>query len=207
MIAERIQPSVKTWATDRLNTVGASEVGKCARRVWWDKHDPLPETGRWGPMERGNVIEAWVIDRLKAAGLPIEEAQRTLVRGFLSATVDALLADLAVEIKSFAGGEYPGRRPLPLHAHLMQVQAQIGLWNEAGGRTIIGGLLLYINAADFQDIREFPVDRDEATYAVLKDRARRIMSEVDPLAFPPEGRIAGGKECRYCQYNNGNRCK
>jgi len=29
----------KEWNHDRSKTVGASEIGKCARRVWFEKHD------------------------------------------------------------------------------------------------------------------------------------------------------------------------
>ena len=56
----------KSWTHDRSNTVGASEVGQCARKIFWLKseadakhrvaRDPdFQET--WGARIRGTIIE------------------------------------------------------------------------------------------------------------------------------------------------------
>lgn len=92
--------NARAWAHDRSQTLGASEVGQCARRVFWLKNegdagygvprDPGFKDG-WGARVRGSVMEdhfwypamkATFGDRLKFAG-PV---QKTFVSGFLSAT-------------------------------------------------------------------------------------------------------------------------
>jgi hypothetical protein len=88
-----------TFQQDRQQSVGASEVGRCAREVYFIKNEGDPVYGaprdpdaeqRWGATLRGTVIERelWVPalramhgDNLHFAGTE----QRTLVKGFLSA--------------------------------------------------------------------------------------------------------------------------
>src|SRR4051812_7906785 len=55
----------KIWAHDRSKTVGASEIGNCARQTWFSKngvsHDPDYKVS-WGALLRGIIIEEqfWV---------------------------------------------------------------------------------------------------------------------------------------------------
>ena len=97
----------RAFAADRSQTVGASEVGQCARKIFWAKNEGDPICGAqrdsdytdtWGARVRGTVFEEQVWtpalrarfgDRLLLAG----NEQRTLVAGFLSATPDALLIE------------------------------------------------------------------------------------------------------------------
>src|SRR5262245_18138546 len=89
----------------REQTVGASDVGRCARQVYFEKHESDPDFGSprnpdsvdgWGARLRGTIFEShfWEPalrtkygDRLLFAG----EQQETFAMGFLSATPDALL--------------------------------------------------------------------------------------------------------------------
>ena len=93
----------KTWGGhDRSQTVGASEVGQCQRKLVYDKHNVEPDTGfkqDLGAAERGNVIEDWVVENLQHS-LPddiqllwaTDEGQQTLVDKDVhqSATPDGL---------------------------------------------------------------------------------------------------------------------
>src|SRR6478752_7633395 len=50
----------KTWEHDRLKTIGASEIGLCARLMYWRKvegkqDDDLKD--RWGARVRGTMME------------------------------------------------------------------------------------------------------------------------------------------------------
>lgn len=187
MLAELIRPAERPML-DRTHTVGASEIGQCARQTWFRKQGLVEErdTG-WGFGERGHVVEAWVIDRLRAAGAPIEHVQRRVVRGFLSATVDFVLNGEPVDIKSFD----PRKTRVPEPKNYLQSQVQSGLLDAPRGH------LLAINASDFSDIREVTVEHDAAQFGSLQTRAREIMTGPMP---PPEGRIAGGDECEHCPF-------
>ena len=92
---------------DRVNGVGASEIGQCARKVYFAKNAGDRVYGAasdedfesaWGAALRGRLLEDhfWVLalrarygDKLLYAG----EAQQTLTSDFLSATPDGLLVD------------------------------------------------------------------------------------------------------------------
>lgn len=193
MLSELIRPDAGTW--DRSATIGASEIGQCARQVYYKKAGLAPEVEEgWGYRTRGHVVEAWVMERLAAGGVVAEHAQQTIALGYLSATVDLIVGQTCVDVKSFD----PRKKIVVEPKHVWQVQVQIGLWREVMGRPIEDGLLLYVNCSDYQDIREHPVAADEAAYTAAKVRAAAIMGAVDaPLA---EGRIAGGSECRWCPY-------
>jgi hypothetical protein len=56
----------KTWAHDRTQTIGASEIGQCARKTFWIKNeiDPKHRAERdaeyqdgWGAKIRGTIME------------------------------------------------------------------------------------------------------------------------------------------------------
>lgn len=189
MLAEHLTPRVTAWEHDRSKTVGASEIGCCARMVWYRKAGVAEEGEQgWGFGERGKHVEQWVYDRLKAAKIRLRRKQQTLINDYLSATLDGMRGKTVVDIKSFD----PRKREIVEPKHLMQVQAQIGLADADAG------LLLYVNASDYQDAREHPVERDAAAYEALHDRARFIMTS--PVEPPREGKIAGGDECRLCPF-------
>lgn len=101
----------REFASDRSLTVGASDVGQCARKVFFSKNEgdkvqginrDLDYVDGWGATARGSIYEThWWEPALRAwakqvgAQLLFAGAeQRTLTDGFLSATPDGLLADL-----------------------------------------------------------------------------------------------------------------
>ena len=70
LIAETLnryaQSQTVTFKHDRKQTVGASEIGQCARKVFWLKNEDDPEyavprdpeyTETWGARMRGTVFE------------------------------------------------------------------------------------------------------------------------------------------------------
>lgn len=88
---------------DRIDTVGASEIGSCARQVYWRKSGLAPDQDfeqGYGALERGNCVEDWYVDTLRRF---IDENkppydmiwtgkhQKTIVRGSQSATPDGLI--------------------------------------------------------------------------------------------------------------------
>src|SRR3954470_741978 len=94
--------SLNTWFHhDRSKSVGASEIGQCARKTFWVKHEgTVPRDADWfdryGARVRGSIMEeafwqpalkAKFGDRVLVSG----KDQKTLQLGYLSATPDALI--------------------------------------------------------------------------------------------------------------------
>ena len=227
MLHEYATSLTRTWAHDRSNTVGASEIGQCLRRTWFAKNDAPPDPNhreRYGAMLRGTLIEEhyWV-PGLRAA-LPDDvqllmagDAQRTLVDGYLSATPDGLLVgdnindslehlgisdagdSIAVECKSIDPRvDIQNEKP----AHSFQTQCQIGLIRHATAYRPNYALISYTDASFLDDVREFAVRFDPTIYEVAKHRARQVMTTDKPLDMPPEGKFAGGGECKYCPWKS-----
>jgi len=102
----------KAFPHDRRKTVGASEIGLCARRVHWAKQNAQPSPKKvkknvrgslqsksnWGAHVRGSMIEEhlWLPAMRKKFGQRLMYAgdqQRTLFDGPLSGTPDGILVD------------------------------------------------------------------------------------------------------------------
>src|SRR5262249_29956621 len=120
MIAETLAEFAKATARTfegRENTIGASEVGQCARKVFFAKNtgDPVYSASSdedyvdpWGAALRGRLFEDhfWVPalrarfgSKLKYAGAE----QQTFISGFLSATPDGLLIDQSQDMLASLG--------------------------------------------------------------------------------------------------------
>jgi hypothetical protein len=202
----------KDWAHDRTNTVGASEIGQCLRKTWFAKNDQPQDPGyvdRFGARLRGDLIEQYYWVPALRASLPegVEllfagDQQKTLVDGYLSATPDGLLVGpdkqcVAVECKSI-DPRVDIRVEKPEHS--FQTQVQVGLIRFATHYQPEHAIISYVDASFLDDVREFTVPFDPNIYAAAQQRARKIMTSDDPLSLPPEGKIAGGDECRYCAW-------
>lgn len=215
----------KQFAHDRLATLGSSENGRCARQSAFAKLEVPPDPGyveTWGAALRGDLIEQhfWVPGlfaslprgmRLLYAG----DEQQTRVDGYLSATPDGLLTgvprdclahlgiadigsgELLVECKSI-DPRVNLLRPKPEHVY--QVQVSTGVLRATTDHQPEMALLTYVNASFLNDVTEFAVRFDPVTYRAAGDRARRILGARVPADLPPEGKMAGGDECRYCAW-------
>lgn len=187
MLTQYLTETIRDW--DRGDTVGASEIGQCARRVSYLKQEITPDEGyedSWGMKERGHWVEAWVVSRLRANGAPVVEAgehQVTRSDGFFSATPDGRVDNVSFDVKSYD----PRKSKFPEPAHVLQ--ARIGARLNPATNT---AMLIYVNASDFEEQQEFgpwpEIDDDEL--ASLKARARNIITRP-PEDHPREGFIAG----------------
>lgn len=204
----------KTWAHDRSKTVGASEIGQCARKVFFDKRgypadaDYVPS---WGALLRGIVMEEayWapaLRQELPKIGLQLLFAgkeQETLFDGYLSATTDGLIVDPAtgecinIDCKTF-DPRVSVSEGKPEHSFQTQVQA--GLIRDKTKYKPTESILSYINASFWDDIREPRIQFSPRIYKAAQIRAEQIMTATDPLELPPEGKMAGGDECKYCAW-------
>jgi hypothetical protein len=217
---------------DRFSTVGASDVGQCARKIYCSKNEGDPDYGvprnpghvdTWGAALRGTLIEHHFFvpamresygDKFQRAG----EQQKTLTSGFLSATPDGVLTGMPDDALAHLGvPSISGDGSLaievktidprveltaPKPPHVYQCQTQLGLLHELTQHRPEYGLIVYIDASFLDTIREFPIKRDPKIFVAAKARAREIMTARSMADLPPEGWIAGGQECETCPWSH-----
>lgn len=221
--------SVRQFTTDRLQTVGASEVGQCARKTYFMKSEgdstygvPRDEgyVDGWGARMRGTIYEncfwepalrAAYGDRLKLAGAE----QQTFTQGFLSATPDGMIDGLEPNTLAHLGVPNIGAACIMVECktadprtnlavakpeHVFQAQVQLGLVRELTAYKPDYSLLTYTDASFWNEVREFPIRFDPMVYETAKARASHIMLAMAPTELRPEGWIAGGHECKYCPF-------
>lgn len=215
---------------DRAQTVGASDVGQCIRRVFWTKMAgdatygaaPDPEyVDGWGARIRGTTYESafWVPamrarfgDKLLYAGVD----QRTLVSGFLSATPDGVLikqprdalVDIGIPDIGASGDIVIEAKTIDPRArldearaeHSYQVQVQMGLLREVTRHRPEFAVISYADASFWDAITEFVIPFNPAIYANAQHRAAQIMLAQSAEELRPEGWIAGGRECERCPF-------
>ena len=211
---------------DRSNTIGASEIGACLRKTWFGKNDAPHDPDyhdRYGARLRGNLIEDHYWYPGLQAALPSDvhlkmggADQRTIVDGYLSATPDGVLAGLPRDCLSHLGIEDIGAsccvavecksidpradlRTARSH-HAFQTQVQMGLLRAHTPYKPNYAIISYVDASFIDEISEFVIAFDPAIYKAAQDRSNLIMRTTDPLDLMPEGKLAGGAECRYCPW-------
>ena len=209
---------------DREKTVGASEIGLCARKTWYGKNHVEHDHGYiegWGASRRGVTFEKkfFVPAMRKQYGenlLFSGAQQKRLVDKFLSATPDGILVNLKRDF--LAGLMVPDIGPTkcvaiecktidprinlsePKGPHTFQVQTQLGLLRKLTKYKPQFGVLIYTNASFYDDTVEFVVEFDPAVFAQAERRAQLIMQADSAADLKPEGWIDGGDECKYCPY-------
>lgn len=221
--------SRRAWSHDRSQSVGASEIGQCARKTWFSKNEDDPVVARrrdenyiegWGATTRGTIYEnAWWEPALRAhfgdALLFAGAEQRTFSSEFLTATPDGLIIDLPTDALAHLGvpdirsdcilvecKSIDPRVKLdgPKPEHVYQAQAQLGLVRERTNYKPEFSVISYTDTSFWDEVREFPIRFDAEVYAEAKRRAAKIMSATSASDLRPEGIIAGSKECEYCPF-------
>ena len=217
-----VQATDRQWKHDRTKTVGASEIGQCARRTAWMKRKQGNSPGHvdsWGARVRGSVIEShfWHPALKKRFGKDLLYAgakQKSLIAPPLSATPDGLVCNLKPDALRHLGIKdiqsdciLVECKTIDPRVNLIkekeenayQVQVQLGIVREKTKHRPEYALISYIDASFWNEILEFPVKFDSRIYQGAKDRAHKILTQ-DPKSLPPEGWIAGGHECEYCPF-------
>jgi hypothetical protein len=214
----------------REHTAGGSDVGQCARKVFWMKMEGDPHYGAardpdhvdsWGARVRGSTFEneVWLPAMRARYGANLLYAgvqQQTLVSGFLSATPDGLLVrQPKTALKAFGianigrTGEVVvecktidprARLDAAKAEHAYQVQIQLGLFHEMTEHRPEFALISYTDASFWDETTEFVIARNPKIYAHAKTRAQQILLAKSATELKPEGWIAGGNECRYCPF-------
>jgi hypothetical protein len=219
IVADAVQAYVRDnerqWSSDRTQTLGASEVGQCIRKVFMTKFEGEPGMNvpprdndyveTWGARWRGNLIEGHLLvpalrKRYGSKALLLGPAQQTFVDGYCSATPDCLLdlePPVVVEFKSI-----DPRVALvePKPEHVYQAQMQMGILRARTQYQPSTAIISYTDASFLNETKEFEVAFDERMYEAGKTRAARVMTAESIDELEPEGYLAGGKECDYCPF-------
>jgi len=215
--------TLRSSAANRAYTVGASDIGQCARKAFFVKHDGERDPGyvdTWGAVLRGQIIEQvyWVPALRARFGANLKfvgDRQRQFKRGFISATPDALLInaprnilaplgvpDIDGDCVLFECKSVDPRVKLdsPKPEHRYQAIVQLGVVRETTEHQPRFCVLVYIDASFWDTITEFVVAFDPGVYANAKARAVKVLTANAASELPPEGWIAGGKECEHCPF-------
>jgi hypothetical protein len=219
----------------REKSLGASNIGHCARKTVHEKIGTPPSVAMTvnGFAFRGETYEEkylvpmvteWA-DKHHAKLILAGKDQIQLKHDCLTATPDGLVVRapynmlepygvvsiesdcFVVEFKSFDPRISDSSLPKP--AHVLQVNAQIGLFRDTTAWQPKYGLIIYCNASDPADVRRFVVEFDLETYEGSHERARAVMTAVRnkaPLSMRPEGKIDGGTECNECPWDHDSTC-
>jgi hypothetical protein len=214
-IAYFVKDNERVFETDRSQTIGASEIGQCMKKVFALKFEHEPGMGvprdegyvdTWGARTRGNLIENnLLVPAIKKSfgsrAHLLGGLQRTFVDGFLSCTPDCLIEDedgcFLVEFKT------KDPRAILTEAkpeHTYQAQVQMGMLHAKSNWRPDYTIISYTNASFLNETMEFRVDRDPRIYEAAKARAATVLTADNFDDLPPEGYLAGGRECQYCPF-------
>lgn len=193
---------------DRSKYINASEALTCIRKQWYMKHQPKREAPQeWGYARRGVHGEKYLVEALRAANVPLVNAwpdQWSIhdEKRKVSATPDGYIAYddewLGLEIKTL--DPRTNRYNLPKTAHVAQLKICMALIEQQTdlpkGVVFEKGLLVYMDASNYDDIIQFEIDFDHQILDQMEKRGRKILRSKTPDALDREGKTAGGKECQ-----------
>jgi hypothetical protein len=186
--------AAQEWPVDRQKYLNASEAGQCIRRLWYSKHTPeAAEPQEWGYARRGSHGEKYVVESLAVLNdvsvdntgvgqLSLQDETR-----LLSATPDGLIAIgsgpwMGLEIKTIDPRTNKSR--LPKSDHVLQLKIAMALQNQQRAEKLERGLLVYMDASNYDDILTYVIDADDAAVLTEMDKkAHRIFrtKNVDVL--------------------------
>jgi CRISPR/Cas system-associated exonuclease Cas4 (RecB family) len=204
-------PTFSGGNLDRSQYLTSSENLSCLRKLKLDKME-----GRglesWGYAERGHAVEAWVVDMLEFSLIEGEALNfhAFMQRSFtdetkrLSGTPDGVLVTVKgrrttrtlLEFKSVDPRTNLEAMDRPKPQHEAQVQQNMYLLNH-NKLTVSKALILYVDASNFQRMRQFDVDYDKSAAERFAVRAENLFSNTAE-ALPAEGLTNNG--CTYCAH-------
>ena len=214
----------RRFKRSREKSVGASEIGQCARKIWYKKHDADYDADfidGWGAAKRGKTFESRFFvpalrkhygNKLLWAG----SSQQRFTDKKLSATPDGLLIDqprdalaelmvpdlgpsrcFAIECKTI---DPRINLSEPKTENVFQTHVQLGMIRKFTKYKPDYAVIIYTNASFFDDNVEFVVRYDAEVFEHAHKRANQIMLSSLASDLKPEGWIAGGNECKYCPF-------
>jgi CRISPR/Cas system-associated exonuclease Cas4 (RecB family) len=190
---------------DRSKYGNASEIGGCIRKQWYERNVKTPQEQDWGFARRGTHAEKYVIESLRAANVVLDgvgEDQFSIQDDdlLLSATPDGVFSEdgewFGLEIKSIDPRTNTSRLPKP--DHVTQLDVAMGLLNKHRGFDIKRGVVLYIDASNFNLLHQFEVKHDKRVLDQMSRRAKRMLRARSAEPLDREGQKTN--QCRYCAF-------
>lgn len=222
------QSTQKVFAHDRTQSVGASEVFDCIRKVFFRKrgeefgYKKDEGVNSWGATRRGDILENYFIVPALSQFLPqgasllfAGDDQKTLFKNRNSATPDGLivgltsdaLTDLGIpDIKSdcivIEMKTIDPRVGLTeeKQIHHGQAQIQMGLIRDTTDYKPYYAVILYVDASFLDNIKPFIVEYDEKKWQAAQTRANTIWTHNNAADFRPEGKFDGS--CALCDFKS-----
>lgn len=184
--------------------INASEAGRCVRYQYFLKREESPIKTN-GFMKRGHVGEEYIIKCLKQAGAKLKyvgEKQQTITdeNNKISGTPDGYiwLNDewVSLEIKTLDPRTNKLKLPNTKHIHQLQICMELAHLQPHNVKKQYPkpkyGILIYIDASDFDDIDIFLVNRNRGVYEDCIKRTGPVLNgSIGDLNR--EGRFTG--EC------------
>lgn len=193
---------------ERAKWLNASEAGTCIRKQWYRKHQP-ETAGRdeRGYARRGQHGESYLVRALLAANVPLIHSGDDQINlqdpeTGISGTPDGfILYDDVIIVPDFKTKDPRfNMANLPKRHNMLQVQINMELLIKTRPDLVekreVRGLCIYMDASNYDDIVQYPVQRDPGVLESLKPRARKILKTKDVGRLDREGKTNGGKECR-----------
>jgi hypothetical protein len=207
---QRLLDTDHDWGFDRAKFLNSSEADNCIRQLWYDKNGVEGEEQEWGFAWRGRMAEEYVVRCLRArndvslacAGGEQRSYPDETLR--LSATPDGEISIeegpwRGIEIKSI--DPRTNRSNLPKPAHITQLQIAMELRNMTHADAcppLTEGVLLYIDASNYNDIIEFTVQGDPTILGTYAQKAAKVFRTKNVDNLDREGKRNGG--CTYCPH-------
>jgi len=193
---------------DRNAYGNASEIAGCIRKQWYQRNVKDQPEQDWGYARRGTHMEKYVVESLVAANIPLRsagEGQLSIQDDdlMLSCTPDGIVdygADgglWVLEIKSIDPRTNTDR--LPRDAHV--TQNSIGVEMLANHNPLLdvqGGIILYIDASNYNVLHQFETKRNPRILQQMSRRAKRVLKSRSVDGLDREGKTTG--DCRYCPF-------
>lgn len=218
----------KNWMFDRNETVGASEIGKCAKQINFRKSGAegiRSENSTYGFAVRGDILEnhflaptviSYFKDKEGTVAENLGEDQVTIRDGYLSCTPDGKLLNAKKEDIVdffFRNCECPHEKLNDYDDYAIEFKtyATIAIKevpeethvSQVQAQLVLMGLdkclLVYCHASSL-DIKTFLIERNKnITLEGLQERAESVITGDNEDLFA-EGLVLG--ECKYCEFSH-----
>jgi len=190
---------------DRTKYLNASEADQCIRQQWYAKHNAPAEAQDWGFARRGTHAEKFVYSALTAANVPLLHhiPQVSLQDGDISATPDGVIAYddewIGLEIKSFDPRKNTKNFPTKRHSTQLKIGMELlATQLKPVGIKMSRGILMYINASNFDDVLQYDVKMEEGIVNRYRPRAKKVLHTEDVAMLDREGK--SNDDCKFCPY-------